>query len=291
MDRYFDKFQIITYNGAPVRNITQRVKVLDSVYDNPYIYYPYDIQQFERPDTIAERYYNDPYSFWLIYHSNKIIDPYYDWNLDQLTFDEFVVKKYGSLQSAIEKTLYYRNNWYSQPDSISASVYNALIAGVQKYYEPVPINGIIVNNASEYRRRQVDWTVQTNYIVNYTVANGNNFIYDEIVTVTFDANTTGSGQVVFSNSSIITLQHINGNALNGTITANSNLKGTESNSNTTFSEVNILANNIPVAETSFWSPVSYYDYENEINERNKSIQVLDSSFLPNVSRQLKTLLR
>lgn len=291
MDRYFQKFQTIVYNGAPARNLTQRVKVLDSVYNSPYVYYPYDIQPSERPDMLAERYYEDSYSSWLVYHANKIIDPYHDWYLDQQTFDDFIVKKYGSLQSAIEKILYFRNNWYTQTETISASVYETLTDGVQKYYEPVPINDVQVGNPNEYKRREVDWRVQTNYIVNYSVANGAGFTHDEIVRVSFNANTTGTGQVVFSNSSIVTLQHIVGNAIGGTISVSSFLKGTESGANTALTAVNVVANNIPAAEVTFWSPVSYYDYENEINERNRSIMVLDSTYTSLVSRELKNLLR
>lgn len=291
MNRYFQKFQTIVYNGAPAKNLTQRVKVLDSIYNNPFIYYPYDIQPSERADMLAERYYSDPYSAWIVYHSNKIVDPYHDWYLDQQTFNDFIVKKYGSLQAAIEKTLYYRNNWYTRTETISASVYNFLTDGVQKYYEPVPINDVQVDNPREYKRREIDWRVQTNHVVNYSVANGSGFVHDEIVNVSYSANTTGTGQLLFSNSSIVTLQHITGNALSGTISGSSFLRGSESGANTALTSVNIVANNIPTAEVTFWSPVSYYDYENEINERNRSITVLDSAYSSPLSRQLKDLLR
>lgn len=291
MDRYFQKFQTISYNGTLVKNLTQRVKVLDAVYNNPFVYYPYDIRPSERPDMLSERYYNDPYSAWIIYHSNKIIDPYHDWYLDQQTFNDFVVKKYGSMQAAMEKILYFRNNWYLRSETISASVYSVLTEGVQKYYEPVPINDVQVSNPTEYKRREIDWKVKTNYVVNYSVANGSGFVHDEIVNVSYDANTAGTGQVLFSNSSIVTLQHIVGNAIGGTVSGSSFLRGSESKANTAMTSVNVVANNIPTAEVTFWSPVTYYDYENEINERNRSIRVLDSAYSAPISRQLKDLLR
>ena len=62
-------------------------------------------------------------------------------------------------------------------------------------------------------------------------------------------------------------------------------------SNTAFTAINSSTLNIPADEASFWSPVTYFDYENELNERNKSILVLKSEYSGNVSKQLKQLLR
>jgi len=292
MERYFEKFQTIQYANTVAVNITQRAVFLTSVYNNPLFYYPYDIAEGERPDMIADRYYSDQYMAWIINLSNKVVDPYHDWYLDQSTFNEFIVKKYGSLATAMTKVKYYRNNWYSDPSpTISAAAYDSLDPALVKFYEPVPINDVVTANPRQYTRRKEDWVVSTNSIARYSVANGAAFASDEIVDVTFNVSQTGTGQVSFANSSTVILQNLAGVVTTGTIGGSSSLKGRESGSNTSFTAVNSVANNIPAIETSFWSPVTQFEYETEINERNKSILVLKSQFAPKVARQLKDILR
>jgi hypothetical protein len=53
----------------------------------------------------------------------------------------------------------------------------------------------------------------------------------------------------------------------------------------------VLSNNIPTPELSFWSPVTYYDYDNEQNQKNRTILVLDKRYSGKMATQLKTLLK
>lgn len=292
MERYFEKFRTIQYANTVVRDITQRAVILNSVYNNPLLYYPYDIREGERPDAIAGRYYKDEYLAWTLYFSNKIVDPYHDWYLDERTFDEFIVKKYGSFANATTKIKYYRNNWYNdQNPTISAAAYSILDPSVTKFYEPVPINDEIVNSPRQYRRREVDWKLQTNSIARYSVANGSSFANDEVVDVRFSLNETGTGQVTFANTTTVVLQHLSGVVTTGTISGSSYLYGRESQTNTVFTAANSVANTIPATETQYWSPVTYYEHEQEINERNKSILVLQSQYTTDIAKQLKALLK
>ena len=292
MERYFEKFQTIQYANTVARNITQRTVFLTSVYNNPVFYYPYDVEEGERPDMIADRYYSDQYMSWVINLANKVVDPYHDWYLDQNTFNEFIVNKYGSLATAMTKIKYYRNNWYSDPSpTITASTYDSLDPALVKFYEPVPINGVVTASPRQYTRRKEDWTVATNAIARYSVANGAGFSSDEVVDIKFSVSQTGTGQVAFANTTTVILQSLSGVVTTGTISGSSVLVGRESGTNTVFTSATSVANTIPAVETSFWSPVTYHDYETEINERNKSILVLKSQFAPRVARQLKDLLR
>lgn len=293
-ERYFDKFKIVSYANTAAVNITQRTKVLNNTYGNPNLYYLYNIKPYERPDTIADEYYQDQYMSWILYLTNKVIDPYYDWNIDQNTFEEFIVKKYGSLDNATSKVKYFRNNWYTQPETISVSQYNTIIAantGFARYYTPTYLDETKNTVASGYARKREDWRYSTNRTASYAVANGSAFSSDEIVNVVFDANNTGRGQVSFANSSTVILQHLFDVTISGTITANSYLYGRESKANTVFTTATALSNNIPSSETSYWDAVTYYQYENEINERNKTIQVLDKSYSTKISKELKRLLK
>jgi hypothetical protein len=67
--------------------------------------------------------------------------------------------------------------------------------------------------------------------------------------------------------------------------------GRESKKSKVYTDATLLVSNIPAEELSYWDPVYLYDYENEINERNKTIQVLKSDYSDQFAKQLKTLLR
>jgi hypothetical protein len=291
-ERYFDKFQTITYANTLVRNITQRAVVLSSIYNNPALYYPYDIQQSERPDNIADRYYKDQYKSWILHLTNNVVDPYYDWYLDEISFQQFIIKKYGSLANATSKVKYYRNNWYTDTNRITSDVYEALDGSLKPFYQPVYADPDLSIGLLGYIRKQEDWKKTTNNIVQYN-ADGSDFINDEIVDVyngtSPSASIIGSGQVCFRSTTITKIQHTMGSVTQTPTTFR--LVGRESNVSKTYTTVALVINNIPAVQTNYWEPVYCYDYENEINERNKSIRVLDAQYSTQISKELKNLLR
>jgi hypothetical protein len=289
-ERYFDKFQTITYANTAVRNITQRAVVLSSIYNNPALYYPYDIEQGERPDNIADRYYKDQYKSWILHLTNNVVDPYHDWYLDEATFQQFISKKYGSLANATSKVKFYRNNWYTDTNTISIAAYNALDGSLKSFYQPLYADPELSTRLLGYIRKQEDWKKTTNKIVSYNT-DGTDFIYDEIVNVFCGESLIGTGQVCARTSTTTTLQHITGSAANEICLGVFSLVGRESKNVRTYSTVTVVVDNIPAIQTDYWEPVYYYDYENEINERNKSIRVLDAQYSSQISKELKSLLR
>ena len=282
MQRYFENFPKIQYSNNSVLDITKRVTILNSVSSNPYAFYPYELEVHERPDQFSGRYYQDPFQSWLLYLSNKVIDPYYEWYLSDDEFNNFIEKKYGSVYAAQSKIKNYKNNWISD-ENITTSEYNALPASKKDYWQPV-IG--VSNQITSYSRKQLDWSVNTNKIMTYTVNNSNGFIIDEIVNIVYDPNTTGKGQVLSVANGILNIQHVSGtyNQNNGYV------YGTESNSNTTFTTAITAADNIPDVEEVYWAAVTYYDFETFKNEYNKTIRVLDNRYNVTAIRDLKNLM-
>lgn len=289
-EKYFEKFPIIEYSNNMVVDITRRTVILEKVSTNPYVFYPYEISNNERPDQLSERYYQDPYKSWILYLTNKITDPYYEWYLDDKEFVEFITLKYGSYYDAQTKIKHYRNNWANQ-EPISPSEFNALAISQKRYWEPVyGAKNVIVS----YRRREVDWISSTNKIIQYTVTNANNFIKNEIVDIVFSAVNTGRGQVLHNANNRVFVQHVSGNFYTSntvSISGSSYLYGRESNSNVVFTAVSSCANNINAEEEFYWEPVSYLQYETESNEFNKTVRVLDSNFRQTISDNLRDLLK
>lgn len=289
--RYFDKFPVITYANTEAIDITRRVAVLDKIASEPYVFYPYEITDNERADQFSARYYNDQYKSWIVYVTNKIVDPYYEWYLHERDMQEFIIKKYGSFYTAQTRIKYYVNDWAGQ-DNIGVNGYNALTPSMQKYWEPVFGS---YNKIMSYKRKEIDWKTNTNKIMEYTVAATDpRFQIDEICNIVFDYENYGKGQVLSVVGNKVTLQHLSGIYKTNddvSISGASYIKGTDSNVNTAFTAERLVATNIAVEEESYWKAVTYLDFETEINEFNKTIRVLDSRLKQTAVDNLTDLLK
>jgi hypothetical protein len=95
---YFNSFPkvIITQNGVSnlLTNIMSRVEIIPSLLNSPLLFYKYDVQEHDRPDIIANKYYNDSYRYWLVLFANQIIDPQWDWPLTSQQFNSYIIDKY-----------------------------------------------------------------------------------------------------------------------------------------------------------------------------------------------------
>jgi hypothetical protein len=274
--KYFDKFPLINYSNTQVIDITKRTALMESVSANAYAFYPYEIDSYERPDQLSYRYYDDQYKSWILYFSNKIVDPYYEWYLSDSEFVDFVTKKYGTYYDAQTKIKHYKNNWSTSED-ISVSSYNAFPSNIKLYWEPKLTN----NRITGYKRKEINWTLNTNKIIQYTVSSGNNFIKDEICDIVFDEYNSGKGQVLATFDNKIYLQHVSGVFYVNdevSIETTSYVYGTESKANVVFTDVYAVANNIEEEELIYWDPETYLDFENYKNEFNKTVRVLESNF-------------
>jgi hypothetical protein len=312
-EEYFKKFPLINYNEYAAINITERVVVTEEAFRNPFLFYPYDLAEGQRPDQLADKYYNDQYLSWMLYMSNNVVDPYYDWYLSEKDFHLFLCKKYFNLglivQSRINelqnKIMFYRNNWYEDKDAISTSEYNALPVELYRYWEPIYSGTTVIKG---YQRVEEDWTINTNKFVKYQIV-GKFPLYkkEEIVHITGGAK----GQVEYSviktiegvEHSIIMIKNFSGST--GTIGTNYTIQGLESGNSRNFTRVEFgkeldrngnsisidVLNNFSAAEAAYWSPVTIYDYEKEKNEQKRSINVIDSKYAMNISRQLTKLLK
>ena len=106
MSFMFDRWPTVSYdvkkNGKPIEltNITLRFKINELLRDKSVVMYDYDVQDGERPDIIAYKYYDDETLDWVILLINNIIDPQFEWPLDDRSFERYMRKKYGSLETA-----------------------------------------------------------------------------------------------------------------------------------------------------------------------------------------------
>lgn len=289
-ETYFKNFNIITYANNQAIDITERVVVLNNLEKNPFAYYPANITNGIRPDQFTNATYNDPYASWVLYLSNDIVDPYYEWYLNDHQFNEFIGSKYGSVEKAQRKVAYYINNWVDQ-EPLSVETYLSLAPNQQRYWEAIFDS---YGRISSYSRRKEDWKSSTNFIVNLSISGTSNFVVDEVLSIKYTNTSAGKAQVAYCNSSMVVMKHCSGDFFpygdEVTITDTSYVYGTESSSNCIITSCTFASNTIPSEEYNYWQEISYYDMEQEKNEGNKTIRVLQQQYVPQFIRNAKQLL-
>jgi len=97
MSDYFKFFTKIKHTDRNAVDITRRAKILRGIQNDPFVYLPYTVENQDRPEHIAEYYYNDPNKVWLIYFANDIIDVYSQWVMNDQDFNNFFIKKYQGM--------------------------------------------------------------------------------------------------------------------------------------------------------------------------------------------------
>lgn len=287
MYNLFNKFPVISYNGQLAVNLIPKIKFTEAAKAAAASYYPYTISEGERPDIIAANYYDDARYSWLIYMVNDIVDPYYDWPLTEEEFSKYIVKKYGTAVAATESIAFWRVNWFEDESMLTPAAYQALPSALRKYYGPITsATGSVV----AYDRSKIDYATETNKIQELTVSSTTGFVEGEQVNQKTSGNITGTAFVkgVLS-STVLLIQHVLG-SFDTTAGSIGNVIGATSAATTSLTSVNTIASAIPDNESVYWSYVTNYDHEVELNEQKRHITLLDRAYVDQVEKELDQLL-
>lgn len=291
MSGYFQDFKRVFYANTVVTNIFSRIKLDDSIVGDASLYYAYEVTEGERPDNIAANYYEDPTLDWLVYYSNKMIDPYFEWPLSVNEFNEFVAKKYAptlsvseGIAEAEQKILYYRVNWYADDSVLSPASYDALAAQQKKYWTPVYGQG---NIPVGYERREMDMIADTNKVVSLTCTTSGLFQEEERI-LQYNANNAliAEGIVSYASSTNIVVKRIQGEFVANNIWTS----GATSGQTARVESVATIETSIPAIEFAYWTPVTAYTYEEELNGARKSIYLIDRKYVSTIEKQIRELL-
>lgn len=107
MARYFNYFPKTLYNLDDdtntlnsVTNIIARFAFEEKLKENSAAFYKYALRDGDTPEIVARKYYDNSERHWIVLLFNNIIDPQWEWPLDDKTFNEFVDKKYSAPEYA-----------------------------------------------------------------------------------------------------------------------------------------------------------------------------------------------
>lgn len=101
MSKYFSYLPKTKYGDYTITNIARRVKVKDILKNSPYVFMPYTVENDDRPEDVAFYYYGNVSYTWLIYLANEMIDPYSNWPLKYIDFENMIMKKYANQANTI----------------------------------------------------------------------------------------------------------------------------------------------------------------------------------------------
>jgi len=221
--KYFQSFPIIAstdYNGNQVAltNLMLRSEVVPTLLNNPLLFYTYDIQDGDTPESIANKYYGDPYRYWIVLYSNQIIDPQWQWPMGPNLFNDYIIDKYSE---------------------VTANTLNIAVADVTS------------TQVLSYTQSTIQDYLLT--LTTYESASSNT----TITNYTIDAAAYANVNVLISQNPGTPVYFPNGNFVTKTYSA---------------------------------STQSIYDYEIQQNEANRTINLVNSIYVPQFEQQFKSLM-
>jgi hypothetical protein len=123
-------FKLDSYDSVRAIDITSSIRIKKFLKEYRGIsYFPYVIQNGERPDTVSYKIYKDSTLDWLILLTNDMYNVYDDWPKDQETFNRYIIEKYGSISAASSEIKYYYD---ADGDIIDLTTYNSLSTSQRK---------------------------------------------------------------------------------------------------------------------------------------------------------------
>lgn len=282
---YFNKFPLISYNGQTAVNLLARAGIPPKVRNNKTVFYDYVTTEEDRVDTLAQDYYDNPGFSWLVWHANDIIDPYYDMSITDSDLFKLIESKYGSIEEAQRKTAFYRVNWYGDLNRITIADFNDLPVRYKKYWVPYLDQ---YGSIAGYQRDRAELTINTNRVVSlaHTLTTGVSFTVGEKVYV----SSSTYGYCTYSDSTITTIQHIRGDFESSDIVGLS-ITGEESGTVGTLISSTVIASTDAWTDAIYWEPVSFFDYEMELNEKKKNIKLINNMYAVQVENELRRVLK
>lgn len=134
-------------------NLMARASIIPDVLKNPLVYYSYDIQEGDTPESIAYKYYGDSYRYWIVLFANELLDPQWSWPMTSNVFDAYMEQKYPEINPST--TVHHYEKTLTQTDNSTNTVtINTININEQEYNS-------IVENTKTYTISGSSVTVQT----------------------------------------------------------------------------------------------------------------------------------
>jgi len=91
---YFKYFPTVMIKGQEVLDITRKVRLSTALRSVSLDYLSYTLDEGDKPEDIANYYYDSPDYAWLVLMSNDIVDPYTEWYKSSEELDAYIKVQY-----------------------------------------------------------------------------------------------------------------------------------------------------------------------------------------------------
>lgn len=102
----FSKFPKIYYNNKEILDLSIAIVIPERIKNNKDLFFWYEIPEGEKPDGVAFDFYGNSNYEFIIYLMNDMVDPHWDWPMDQNMLYDYCVKKYGTAEEPTDAELY-----------------------------------------------------------------------------------------------------------------------------------------------------------------------------------------
>jgi len=154
--KYVPNFQYVNRNpkeNTPlgdyieVKNLFKRTKLLDDIFSDLNYFEKYSIIGDERPDNVAEKYYDDSNLDWIVLIANNITNIQSEWPLPQIAFNKYLLNKYGSYEK-LNNVHHYESKEITNSDGVILvpKGLNIPIDYQIEYYDSRTARNVLVTN-------------------------------------------------------------------------------------------------------------------------------------------------
>lgn len=284
---YFNKLPVISYNGQSAINILASANLSAASKANRKTYYPYVIAEEDRIDRLSNNYYDSPGYTWLIWLANNTIDPYYDLPLTETDLMNYIVTKYGSIETAQSTIAFFRNNWYNDSTRLTIGQWTALPDSEKKYWDPILDANLQV---SAYKRKAYETSLNTNRIITMNILNSTGmFTVGEKIFI----DSSSYGFVTYADANTVTIKTVFGQFAAVTLALNPNtvITGDTSGFTATIDTATVITTTAALTDSLYWEPLSFFDYELEANEAKRNIKLISSTLRNQTESELTRVMQ
>jgi|694.fasta_scaffold00231_19 hypothetical protein len=291
---YFSNFPKMLYstslgvaNPKAVTNIIAKVNFLSESINNTSIFYNYSVKDGERPEDIAYKMYKDPKKHWIILLSNNILDPQYDWVLSTNQLEDYINKKYSSITFNLDPSESYTSSY-----TVGETVYQG------SSLDKADCVGTVVAYSSGNKTLQIKFADQV-FANNANVTGATSNVTHKVVGMTYnnDGYNWASNTTYYSLLTEVASNNYDGKKTTTKyqVTAKDYNWETDSvidkNVNISYSNTYNLVDGSTLTVDTTIAPVTYYDYELNLNEEKRSIIIIKPTFVPSIENELRRLMR
>lgn len=285
--KYLPKLLYSTSNEIPnyklVSNVLAKSTFITDILNNTSIYYPYDVQEDEKPEDVSYRFYKDVSKYWIVLLSNNIIDPQYDWVLSSRAFNDYINAKYSSLTLTLNPTETYLGDYINgevvyQGNSIDSSSATATLINYNstnktmkiKFPDEVFANSANVSGVTSTQSHKIISVASNNDGYNWAVNTTSHFIVTETKFNSYDQIKTINTHKVSAND----YNHSTDTVFDANRTVETN--STESHT---------LSDGTTLTIQTSSKPINHYDYELELNEAKRHIRIIRPEYIASIETE------